>query len=117
VADKKSIGAVSDIKVLKRGLSGRALVVQYVGDQGTYTADGATLNRRILGGLKSGLWYVTRVGGHSHGEPSEWVFHGGGYGHGVGLCQHGAIGMAVAGRDYVRILMHYFRKSRLVSLW
>jgi len=117
VSERKNIGKVIDIQVQKRGLSGRALVVEYVGDRGTYTAVGATLNRRILGGLKSGLWYAIRVGGTAEDEPSEWVFRGGGYGHGVGLCQHGAIGMAAAGRNYTRILMHYFRASRLVSLW
>lgn len=32
-----------------------------------------------------------------------------GYGHGVGLCQYGANGMAKAGKDYKSILTHYYR--------
>jgi stage II sporulation protein D (peptidoglycan lytic transglycosylase) len=34
--------------------------------------------------------------------------HGGGYGHGVGMCQSGAIGRARAGQDFRTILMTYY---------
>jgi stage II sporulation protein D len=42
---------------------------------------------------------------------------GRGFGHGVGLCQVGAYGMAVAGAAGPRILAHYYRNTRLESLW
>lgn len=38
-----------------------------------------------------------------------------GAGHGAGLCQWGAVGMATAGRSYKEILSHYFPGSELVS--
>lgn len=41
------------------------------------------------------------------------TFHGRGYGHGVGLCQRGACGMAKQGADYRAILAHFFPKSRI----
>ena len=37
------------------------------------------------------------------------VAEGGGYGHGIGMCQMGAIGMAGQGYKYDRILKHYYR--------
>jgi stage II sporulation protein D len=37
-----------------------------------------------------------------------------GYGHGVGLCQQGARGMAASGASYGDILGHYYPRSRLV---
>jgi stage II sporulation protein D len=37
-----------------------------------------------------------------------WVFRGNGYGHGVGMCQFGANGMAKAGRGYREILTRYY---------
>jgi len=37
-----------------------------------------------------------------------WLFNGRGYGHGVGLCQWGACGRALAGVPYDRILAHYY---------
>jgi len=37
-----------------------------------------------------------------------WIFRGNGYGHGVGLCQWGANGMAKAGKTYREILQRYY---------
>lgn len=42
---------------------------------------------------------------------------GSGWGHGVGLCQIGALGMALAGHSYVEILKHYFSGCELVSAY
>ena len=38
----------------------------------------------------------------------DFIFSGSGYGHGVGLSQSGARGMAEAGYGYKKIIMHYF---------
>lgn len=38
----------------------------------------------------------------------QWVFDGRGYGHGAGLCQWGAKGMADAGKNYREILEFYY---------
>lgn len=45
-----------------------------------------------------------------------FVFHGKGWGHGVGMCQWGAYGMARAGHGDRRILRHYYPGSDLVRL-
>lgn len=114
---RADIGAVRGIRVLRRGRSGRAIVVRYEGTQGAHEVRGEHLNRKLLGGLKSGLWVARREGGHPDGEPDQWVFRGGGFGHGVGMCQHGAVGQAQAGWDYRRILDHYYPGARLERLW
>ena len=38
---------------------------------------------------------------------------GRGFGHGVGMSQWGAYGLARRGEDYQRILLHYYRGSEL----
>jgi stage II sporulation protein D len=43
-------------------------------------------------------------------------FYGRGWGHGVGLCQWGAYGMAQKSFDYKAILSHYYPGSKLVSI-
>jgi stage II sporulation protein D len=53
------------------------------------------------GDLKSLRFTVQRDG-------ADFVFTGGGYGHGVGLCQWGARGQAKAGRDWEEILHYYY---------
>jgi stage II sporulation protein D len=42
------------------------------------------------------------------GAGAKWVVPGRGYGHGVGLSQYGAFGLAQHGRSYKRILRHYY---------
>lgn len=44
----------------------------------------------------------------ARGAVQRFVFTGKGWGHGVGLCQVGAYGMALAGADYQDILRHYY---------
>jgi len=44
----------------------------------------------------------------------EFVFLGRGWGHGVGLCQNGAYGMALAGSGYDAILRHYYPGVEIV---
>lgn len=41
---------------------------------------------------------------------------GRGYGHGVGLCQQGAIGMAKSGYDYKQILGYFYQGTKLIDL-
>jgi stage II sporulation protein D len=42
---------------------------------------------------------------------------GRGYGHGIGMCQCGAIGMARVGYDYQQILTHYYTGVRIRKLY
>lgn len=42
------------------------------------------------------------------------IFTGRGYGHGVGLCQEGAIRMVDLGYDYTEIISHYYKNTRVV---
>ena len=39
----------------------------------------------------------------------QLIFKTTGYGHGVGLCQYGAQGMALEGRDYRQIVTYYYQ--------
>lgn len=45
-----------------------------------------------------------------------WLFTGRGYGHGVGMCQWGANGMAKKGSGYRRILERYYPQTRVAFL-
>jgi stage II sporulation protein D len=45
-----------------------------------------------------------------------WVFFGRGWGHGVGMCQTGAYGMALEGATYDQILKHYYTGIALTKI-
>lgn len=98
------IGPVAAMKFSERGVSGRASVLTLSGETGARQIRGELNIRRRLGNLNSTMAEIEPPGsGHD-----DWVFRGGGWGHGVGMCQIGAIGRAEAGQDYRTILRHYF---------
>ncbi|WP_243304351.1 SpoIID/LytB domain-containing protein [Geothrix oryzisoli] len=60
---------------------------------------------RGLLGLKDNVFRFLTLG---QGAQRRWVFYGRGWGHGVGLCQTGAYGMALEGATFQQILEHYY---------
>ena len=50
-------------------------------------------------------------------EQLQFILRGAGWGHGVGLCQIGALGMAIAGYDLKTILAHYYQASELINIY
>jgi len=60
---------------------------------------------RGLLGLKDNVFRWLTVG---QGDQRRWIFYGRGWGHGLGMCQTGAYGMALEGAPYQQILQHYY---------
>ena len=104
------LGPIKAIEVVERGVSGRARQVRVVGGARSEVVSGELRIRQLFGGLRSSLFVVKVEGGGA-------TFRGGGFGHGVGLCQTGAIGMAEAGKSYRDILRHYYQGSVIRKLW
>jgi stage II sporulation protein D len=109
-AELPTVGKVRELVPVARGISGRVKTLRVVGDRGSASVDGELRIRRLLGGLKSSLFTVRLDAG-------KWIFDGAGFGHGVGMCQTGAIGMAEAGHDHKSILRHYFPGSHVRKLY
>jgi stage II sporulation protein D len=104
------VGSVRAIEVLDRGVSGRARAVRITGSAASQVVRGELRIRQTFGGLRSSLFLVEVKDGAA-------TFRGAGFGHGVGLCQTGSIGMAEAGKSYREILQHYYPGSTLRKLW
>ena len=51
------------------------------------------------------------------GQPSMLFFWGAGFGHGAGMCQDGAVGMAEAGYNWRQIISHYFPNTKIKKLY
>ena len=62
-------------------------------------------------GLRENLFVIDRERG-PRGDVERFVITGKGWGHGVGLCQVGAFGMAQAGSSFEAILRHYYSGVR-----
>jgi len=98
---------VVQVAVVERTPRGSAIRVRVTTTEGEYEIAGEYAIRSALGGtvtIKSGVFVVDTEGD----PPSAFVFSGAGYGHGVGMCQYGARGMARAGYNYRAILEHYY---------
>jgi len=57
--------------------------------------------------------FVVDAEGGTAAAPDRFIFRGGGWGHGVGLCQIGAAVMAQRGFTAEAILAHYFPGASL----
>ena len=98
-------GALRDVRPAGVDPSGRVRALELVADHGSVTVKGSTF--RIAAGprvVRSLL--ITRLRVDSGLE--SLFAEGGGLGHGVGMCQWGARGMALAGRSARDILALYF---------
>ena len=101
-----AIGEITDLKPARLGNSGRVVQIQVLGSRGSVVLNGYKVRNAL--GLRDTLFTITRE--HSpDGSIANFRFHGRGWGHGIGLCQVGAFGMARAGHGYEEILKTYYQ--------
>lgn len=75
--------------------------------------DGSSLTGQSM--LPSGYFAVKEMCNDA-GELTGVALYGGGYGHGVGMSQYGASGMAQLGKNAEEILTHYFKGTKVLPL-
>ena len=102
---------ILDLQPLSRGDSGRIYRLKVIGTKLEMTVGKELEIRRWLSPthLYSSAFDVTR-------ENGDFVLHGKGWGHGVGLCQIGAAVMASEGKNYQEILAHYYSNAELTKI-
>jgi len=101
----QGVGEVRDLVVRARTGARRVKRLEVVGSRGRLEVVGTDAVLEVLG-APSALFELARAEG-------GWELRGRGHGHGVGLSQHGALGMARAGRSYREILAHYYQGAGL----
>ncbi|MEQ8820581.1 MAG: SpoIID/LytB domain-containing protein [Sumerlaeia bacterium] len=113
----KDIGRIVRIEPLERGVSGRLNRVKFVGMYGQDVTVGPELAiRRVWESpLKSSAFVVKPD--RKDGPPEMFLIEGAGYGHGVGLCQTGAMARATEGQDFRQILTHYYSGTEVIAAY
>lgn len=109
------VGQLLDVRVRRRGVSGRVLDLELLGTEGTAHIRGGRIRSAL--GLREQLFVVDRTFDEETGRVARFKFTGRGWGHGVGLCQVGAYGMARAGLSYEKILKSYYTGVSLTKLY
>lgn len=124
------VGTVESISITERLPGGVAKTLTVTGSEGKKTIEGQNSIRSALGdgrlvikrkdgktsegwsSLPSGFLTVEDAGVSESGVHSFKIY-GGGYGHGVGMSQNGAQGMAKAGIGYEEILAFFYAGTEL----
>ncbi len=104
-------GLARGISIQNRGPSGRVAVLDVATESGVFPVRGDDI-RAVLrpagGELLSSTYFSVAPEFDRNGLISSVTLRGQGYGHGVGLCQWGAIGRARAGQSFREILGTYY---------
>jgi stage II sporulation protein D len=109
-----NLGEFTDLRVLQRGQSERLVNTEIVGTTARRTVP--ALRLRTLLGLRDSLFSYD-IERNAAGAVIGATFFGRGWGHGVGMCQVGAFGMALQGATYEEILKKYYKGIELKKLY
>jgi SpoIID/LytB domain protein len=111
------IGRLLGIRTLQRSPSGHLNSVAVVGSRQSPVVSKEISIRGLLGdGSQRSALFMVETESDEKGRPLRFTFYGGGWGHGVGMCQSGAIGRAGEGRSYADILASYYAGTQLGNL-
>ncbi|NLJ79864.1 MAG: SpoIID/LytB domain-containing protein [Firmicutes bacterium] len=124
-----SLGKIRDLKIGSRDQEGRVASLEIEGSTGRTSIQGELQIRSALrpSGLKRtgdvlssfpllpSAFFTLECQRDEDGSLESVIIFGGGSGHGLGMSQWGAKGLAEAGSDYLSILKRYYPKSHLIE--
>ncbi|HRI05149.1 MAG TPA: SpoIID/LytB domain-containing protein [Pyrinomonadaceae bacterium] len=100
----RGIGTLYDINVKKVGYSRRPIELEIIGSNGVKTLKGGKIRSALR--LPEQLFVMNKR--YSGSTVTGYTFTGRGWGHGVGMCQYGAFGLAKMGVKFDEIIRHYY---------
>lgn len=135
ILDEKigGVGRITGLTITERGPGGIAKALKVVGTEGSKTFNGQSKIRNILGNknlvftrndgsamdgwdtLPSSFIYIENEGTDEN-NVTTFTIYGGGYGHGVGMSQNGAQGMAKGGKSYLEILRFFYNGCDIMDI-
>lgn len=110
----RGFGSLVDLRVVARGKSRRAVDLELVGSSGVGHVRGGRIRSAL--GLREQLFVIERKY-DDDGRVTGFSFIGRGWGHGVGMCQVGAYGLARQGFTHEQILKAYYAGIELTRLY
>ena len=115
--------AVLGIENEKRGPSGRIISCDLVyldsnnQQQSKHLESEYTIRQTLSPSFLFSSAFKMNLKNVQKGIPGSFSFEGKGWGHGAGMCQIGALGMALNGSTAESILNHYFPKAKLTRIY
>ncbi len=102
------VGTVLSVTPVHRGASGRITALRIDGTTRSVTIEKELAIRRVLGNLRSSAFTLDAYCDDNN-IPVVFALWGAGWGHGIGMCQVGAVGLAEQGWTYDKILAYYYK--------
>jgi stage II sporulation protein D len=100
----RGIGSLIDVRIAAKGYSRRAIDLEITGTNGTFHLKGGKIRSALR--LNEQLFVLNKR--YEGNRAVSYSFTGRGWGHGVGMCQYGAYGLAKMGQKYDAIVKHYY---------
>jgi peptidoglycan hydrolase-like amidase len=121
--EARELATLRELRVTKRGVSGRAhaVDVQWEDESGSLVDGCLDSEYRIREALHRKFLYSSAFAVRTERDADDRIktvtLRGAGWGHGVGLCQIGALGMALSRIDFESICRHYYPKAGLATVY
>jgi stage II sporulation protein D len=109
----RGIGTLYDVNIKQKGYSRRAVELEIVGSNGVKSLRGGKIRSALR--LNEQLFVIDKR--YNGGQVASYTFTGRGWGHGVGMCQYGAYGLAKMGVKYDAIIKHYYTGVELTRAY
>jgi stage II sporulation protein D len=107
----KSLRGLKNVEIVSRSETGRVTELKYTADSGIHTVKGLRIRWSL--GVRDNLFDLQPS--YKNGELVHVTVIGRGWGHGVGMSQVGAYGLARQGWNFDRILRHYYTDVHLAD--
>jgi len=107
---------LKDIVLKKKGDCFHYKEIEVITSRGRKNLRGDLTIRNYFDHLRSSAFKIEKKMS-AYGHPSMLFFWGAGFGHGAGMCQDGAVGMAEGGYSWRQIIKHYFPNTKIKKLY
>lgn len=122
---RRNVGLVREIRVVERGPSGRIMTAEFLTDSGSFRASNLAIRSALryvnhtgaFVNLPSTLFFIEPVMQNGSAVPGSFRVYGGGFGHGTGMAQVGAVLMARGGKKFPEILEYYYTGIELTRVY
>ena len=109
----RDIGTLYDVNIKKTGYSRRAVELEIIGSNGVKSLKNGKIRSALR--LNEQLFVMNKR--YNGSTVASYTFTGRGWGHGVGMCQYGAYGLAKMNVKYDEIIKHYYTGVELTKAY
>ncbi len=119
----KNFEQINNLIPIKRGSSGRILKLEIKGviknnlDFSIFINSEYEIRRILHPEFLYSSAFIVETNFSYDNNVNQFTLKGAGWGHGVGLCQIGALGMALDGKKTKEILKHYYQSSKMENTY